>query len=93
MPRTNAKVKQTDYIRARVDPELKADAEAILETLGVTASDAIRMLYKQIVLRKGLPFELRIPNATTRRAMREATQGKVKTYENFDDFKKSMLGG
>jgi DNA-damage-inducible protein J len=60
---------KTETIRARVEPKLKAEAEGILNSLGMNPSDAIRMFYKQVVLRKGLPFEVIIPNAETRRAI------------------------
>jgi DNA-damage-inducible protein J len=60
---------KTDTIRARVEPKLKAEAEGILNSLGMNPSDAIRMFYKQVVMRKGLPFEVVVPNAETRRAM------------------------
>jgi DNA-damage-inducible protein J len=63
-------------IRARIDPELKARAEAILDSLGLNASDAIRLFYKQITLSGGLPFDVRIPNAETRKTIREARAGK-----------------
>ncbi len=62
-------------IRARVEPKLKAEAERILAALGMNASDAIRVFYKQVVLRKGLPFDVAIPNAATRKAMRDADAG------------------
>jgi len=62
---------KTDTIRARVEPKLKAEAEGILNSLGMNPSDAIRMFYKQVVMRKGLPFEVVIPNAETRRAMED----------------------
>ena len=81
---------QTGMIRARIDPALKLQAETILETLGLNASDAIRMFYKQIALSDGLPFDVRIPNAETRQAIRDARAGRdVTTYaspaEMFDD--------
>jgi DNA-damage-inducible protein J len=63
-------------IRARTDPTLKAKVDQILEELGLNASDTIRLLYKQIALRKGLPFPVEIPNATTRRAMKDVREGK-----------------
>ena len=63
---------KTGMIRARVDPALKVRAEAILMKLGLNASDAIRLFYKQITIRKGLPFDVRIPNAATRKALRDA---------------------
>ncbi len=63
-------------IRARVEPELKDRAEAMLEELGLTATSAITLFYRQIIERRGLPFELRLPNATTRSAMRDARTGR-----------------
>ena len=82
---------ETEMIRARVDAKLKAKAEAILEKLGLSASDAIRIFYRQVALQKGLPFDVKLPNATTRRALKEAEarQGLVR-HESFDDFRKSM---
>jgi len=65
---------KTDTIRARVEPKLKAEAEGILNSLGMNPSDAIRMFYKQVVLRKGLPFDVVIPNAETRRAMEDVNR-------------------
>src|SRR5262249_2485040 len=83
---------KTTTVRARVDSKLKADAEAVLKTLGLTASDAIRMFYGQVATRKGLPFDAKVPNAETRRAMRELNEGKnVTRYENFEDFRKAMM--
>jgi DNA-damage-inducible protein J len=67
---------KTGMIRARIDPDLKANAEAVLGTLGLNASDAIRLFYTQITLSDGLPFDVRIPNAETRKAIRDARAGK-----------------
>lgn len=47
---------------ARIEPEVKEQAEAILNALGIPASNAITMFYKQIILRKGLPFEVKLPD-------------------------------
>ena len=52
---------KTATVLARVDPELKKEAEEILSRLGIPVSLLINMLYNQIVLRKGIPFELNIP--------------------------------
>lgn len=46
---------------ARIEPELKEQAEGILSALGIPASNAITMFYKQIILQKGLPFEVKLP--------------------------------
>lgn len=47
---------------ARIEPEVKEKAEAILNALGIPASNAITMFYKQIILHKGLPFEVKLPD-------------------------------
>ena len=48
---------------ARIEPDVKEKAESILSTLGIPASSAINMFYKQIILHRGLPFEVKIPSA------------------------------
>lgn len=48
---------------ARIEPDLKEQAESILSALGIPASNAITMFYKQVVLQKGLPFEVKLPAA------------------------------
>ena len=48
---------------ARIEPDVKEQAESILSTLGIPASNAINMFYKQIILQRGLPFEVKIPSA------------------------------
>ncbi len=48
-------------VYARIDPDLKEKAETILSALGIPVSNAIDMFFKQIVLRKGLPFEVKLP--------------------------------
>ena len=47
----------------RIEPEVKEKAESILSTLGIPASNAINMFYKQIILQRGLPFEVKIPSS------------------------------
>lgn len=48
---------------ARIEPDIKEQAEAILSALGIPASNAITMFYRQIILQKGLPFEVKLPVA------------------------------
>jgi addiction module RelB/DinJ family antitoxin len=48
---------------ARIEPDVKEQAESILSALGIPASNAINMFYKQIILNRGLPFEVKIPPA------------------------------
>lgn len=52
----------TSAVYARIDTELKNHAEGILSQLGISPSSAIQMLYSQIILRKGMPFDLRLPD-------------------------------
>ncbi len=73
---------KSEMIRARVEPGLKRDAEAVLDKLGMTPTEAITLFYKQVTLYRGLPFPVRIPNATTRKALQEARSGK--NIESFD---------
>ena len=67
---------KTAIIRARVEPELKLEVEAILVQLGLTTSEAIQLLCRQIQLRRGLPFDLRIPNEVTVQTLKDSKAGK-----------------
>ena len=80
---------KTKVIHARIEPHLKRDAEKVFRKLGMTASFAISVFYAKVILHKGLPFLPNIPNAETRKAIKEARAGKGKKYnsvqEMFDD--------
>ena len=54
---------KTANLYARIEPDVKAQAERILDSLGIPASNAINMFYKQIILQRGLPFEVKLPAA------------------------------
>ena len=69
-------VSKTSTIRARIEPELKTEVESILEKLGLSASEAIHLLYRQIKLRRGLPFEVKIPTPLTAKVLEESKNGK-----------------
>ncbi len=74
---------KTATIRARVEPELKNQAEKVLDHVGLSATEAITLFYKQIVMNRGLPFPVRIPNKTTRRTMRLTDAGEdLRRYED-----------
>lgn len=77
---------KTSTIRARISPPLKAEVEATLAALGLTVSDAIQLLFHQIQLRKGLPFDVAIPNATTARVLRASKKGRgVKQFSSKEE--------
>ncbi len=65
---------QTSMLHVRVDGKLKAHASATLEAMGLSMSDAVRMLLTRIVADQSFPFELKVPNAETRAAMAEADE-------------------
>jgi DNA-damage-inducible protein J len=67
---------KTATVRARIEPRLKKEAEHLLEDLGLSATEAITLFYRQVTLRKGLPFDVVIPNVTTRRAFERTDTGK-----------------
>jgi len=72
-------------VRARVDEELKHDVEEILKQIGLTTSQAITLFLNRIRYERGIPFELKIPNATTIKAMEEAdrNEGETVSFEEF----------
>ena len=58
-------------LRARIEPTLKEEVDSILRKLGLSTSEAINLFYKQIKLRKGLPFQVVIPNELTKKTMKD----------------------
>ncbi len=73
------------YVRVRIDPALKEEAALVLDSLGLTISDVMRMTLTRIAREKGLPLELARPNAKTIAAMEEARAIKTARRDRFDD--------
>jgi DNA-damage-inducible protein J len=71
---------KTAHLNARIEPHLKVQAERILSRLGLSTTDAVTMLFRQVVLRRGLPFDVCLPNAETRAALDELDRGGGKVY-------------
>ncbi|MDB4673498.1 type II toxin-antitoxin system RelB/DinJ family antitoxin [Verrucomicrobiales bacterium] len=77
---------QTAVINARIDPETKAATEKVLGALGISPTEAIRMLYRQIALRGEFPLELKIPNAETADVLRKAERGEdLEIFDSIED--------
>ncbi len=77
---------RTATIRARVQPDLKDKAEDVFRKLGLTTTQAITLFYKQVELRNGLPFDVAIPNETTRRTFADTDAGRnLVVCENAED--------
>ena len=68
---------QNSVVRARIDQRIKAEAEAVLASIGLTTSDAFRMMMMRIAKEKALPFEPLVPNAETIKAMKAARRGEL----------------
>ena len=67
---------KSSTIRARVEPDLKDKAEQIFRKLGLTTTQAITLFYRQVEIRNGLPFDVAIPNETTRRTFEDTDAGR-----------------
>ena len=68
----------SDQISVRIDRATKTAAEGVFNILGLSATDAIRMFYRQVALQRGLPFAAKVPNAETLAAFKELDSGKGK---------------
>jgi DNA-damage-inducible protein J len=78
-------------VRARIEPGLKEDAEKILGEIGLNATQAITLFYKQVELHQGLPFDVVIPNETTHRTFRKTDGGRdLVVCKDADDLFKSL---
>ena len=77
-------------IRARVEPRLKNEVETLLEELGLSATDAITLFYRQVRARRGLPFDVIMPNRVTRNTLRDTDAGHnlVRAKDANDMFRK-----
>jgi DNA-damage-inducible protein J len=73
-----------DVVRARIDTRLKKEATAVLSEMGLSVSDAIRLMLVRVVSDKALPFDVRIPNAETQAAMRDIQAGKVTRFNSVE---------
>ena len=67
---------KTSTVRARIEPDLKNKAEQVFRDLGLTTTQAITLFYRQVDMRKGLPFDVLIPNETTRRTFSDTDAGR-----------------
>jgi DNA-damage-inducible protein J len=67
---------KTAAVHSRIQPEIKEQAEGILQRLGLSPTEAIRMFYTQIALRNGLPFDVSIPNEETIKALEDSRSGR-----------------
>lgn len=73
-------------VRARIDEHIKEEASIVLAAMGLTVSDAFRIMLTRIAREKALPFEPLVPNDATIQAMKDARRGvNMKSFKNVDD--------
>ena len=77
-------------VRARVDENLKYDAEHIFREIGLNTSQAINIFLKKVVATKGIPFDLKIPSVQLQTAMDEARSNQGTMHDNIDEMMKDL---
>lgn len=78
------------YVRARIDTATKQRAAEALEAMGLSVSDAIRLLMMRVADERRLPFEVKAPNAATRKAIAELETGKGKKFKSVKALMKDL---
>jgi DNA-damage-inducible protein J len=74
---------QSATVHARIDPATKAATEKVLESLGMTPTEAIRLFYRQIAIRQSFPLELRVPNKLTASVLAKSDKNEeIETFES-----------
>ena len=82
---------KTSTVRARIKPELKNKAEQVFRNLGLSTTQAITLFYRQVELQNGLPFDVVIPNETTRRTFSDTDAGRdLVVCEDVEDMFKKL---
>ncbi len=75
----------TEMVHVRVDRRVKAQAAKTLAAMGLSVSDAVRVLLTRVAVEKALPFEVKVPNAATAAAMQEARKGGLTSFDGVPD--------
>ena len=78
-------VGESKVVRARIDEKIKEEASIVLATMGLTVSDAFRMLLTRVARERALPFEPLVPNKKTIAAMRAARRGELTSVNNIEE--------
>jgi DNA-damage-inducible protein J len=75
----------TTMVHVRLDQKVKAKAEKALAAMGLSISDAVRVLLTRVAAEKALPFQVKVPNAATKAAVEEARGGGLRGFGSVDD--------
>ena len=85
---------KTAIIHARIEPQTKQEAEGVLRRLGLTPTEAIRIFYRQISLKGGLPFPVAIPNELTSSTLEKSRRGEeIEEFESVEALFKNWETG
>ena len=80
----------TATVQARLDPKTKRESERVLHKIGMTPTEAVRLLYRQIALRREFPLELRVPNKLTAKTLDKSDRDEeIETFDSLDEMAKS----
>ena len=82
---------KTEYVRARIRPEVKIQAGAILSELGISMSEAISLYMSQIVKHRGIPFPVKLPNDELLASFQQMEDGELEEIEDFDAYTESLI--
>lgn len=80
-------------VRARIDEHIKEEASVVLASMGLTVSDAFRLLLTRVAKEKALPFEPLVPNQKTIEAMKEARRGKLRSFKSINSLMDDLNAG
>jgi len=81
---------KTATVHARMDQETKELSEGVLKQIGMSPTDAVRLLYRQIALRGEFPLELRVPNALTAKTLNDSDKDiDIESFDSLDDLQAS----
>jgi DNA-damage-inducible protein J len=83
----------TEMVHVRVEKRIKTQAAKTLAAMGLSVSDAVRVLLTRVAAEKALPFEVRVPNTKTAAAMREARKGGLPSFKSVSDLMTDLNAG
>ncbi|MBO9482664.1 MULTISPECIES: type II toxin-antitoxin system RelB/DinJ family antitoxin [Gammaproteobacteria] len=84
-------MRKSEVVKARIEPDVKEQAEAVFRQLGLNTTQAITLFYKQVGLCQGMPFDVRIPNDETIQALAESNAGTgLKEFNTLEDMLKDL---
>lgn len=83
----------TTMLHVRLSEKVKVQAERALSAMGLTISDAVRVLLTRVAAEQALPFEVKVPNAQTRAAMKELKRGKPRRFASVDALMADLNAG